>query len=436
YNKIKNEIYIIMKLKNYILCMAAISVLVGCSDNEPILDNPIQPGTALLSMAIDTREVKTKGMTKADDATIDSLSVFVYDANSGALLANKTKQIAAGATTEVDSISVTPGLAKVLVFANVGHAVLEELKKTDFTGALAVTTALDSETMGRFTMSSEIKSVEIRERAYNMMGYSVDDVQAKENGLSIYREPDGTLIKLYRTVARVQLMSVAIDDTDNQFGTTISLTIDSMFLGNVKSRSYIASNKEYLQVEVANAALPVNGWWYGSHASWGDRPYKTPVGDQEGGQTKLEKGLLSHQFDSSIVLTPTNDEKTGVEGKAIDDKQFYIYENALDGVGNTPGYTTYLVLRGTYVYKDKNGDEQTIENRYYPIPINIGKSTQTGVLRPNHQGIMRNNSYDIRVTVFGPGSDEPWLPSNFINFNAKVVVADWYGDVNVPGDLE
>ncbi|MDH6344210.1 hypothetical protein M2480_003125 [Parabacteroides sp. PFB2-12] len=431
-----------MKLKNYILCMAAIGILAGCSDNEPILDNPIQPGTALLSLAIDTRDVMTKGMTKADeDATIASLSVFVYDATSGKLLADKTKEIEAGAQTEVDSILVSPVLSKVLVLANLENDMIELLKKTDLNGALAATTVLSSESMGRFTMSSELKTVRIQEYLYNMMGYTDLQVENTENAVSIYQEKEtDPSIKLYRTVARVQLMSVEYDDEKDEFGTFVSLTIDSMFLGNVKSSSYIASNKDYLQVEVADAALPANGWWFGSHEFWADRPYKTPVGNQEDGQTKLEKDLLSHQFEAPLTLTKTPEklEVTGEKGNAIDGKQFFIYENSADGAGRSAGYTTYLVLRGTYVYLDKEGKQKEMKDRYYPIPINNNKgtSTQTGVLMPNHQGIMRNNSYDIWVTVYGPGSDEPWLPSEFINLNAKVVVVNWYPKVVIEEPVE
>lgn len=421
--------------------MAAASFLFSCSNDEPILDNPIKPGTALLSLAIDTRDILgTKGITKADtDSTIASLSVFVYDATNGNYLISKTKELkdVTGPLTEVDSIKVNPGSAKVLILANLSESLIGALEGENLSVALSTTTTLQSETMGNFTMSSEVKSVFLKERLYNMMGYTTAQVNSKDNAMSIYRETgDNPAIKLYRTVARIQLMEVALKMEENDFGTPVSITIDSMFLGNVKSESYIASEgKAYLPVEVADD-FTSEGWWlYGAHNFWPDRKYKKPVGDN----TDLSDALV-HEFkkDDNFWLTLDKDKTSHTETDGpVDGKQFFVYENSnADKKAFGANVWTYLVLRGTYRYIDKDGKPQEMKDRFYPIPINPAGSTQTNVLLSGHQGIMRNNSYNISVTLSGIGSDEPWVPTELVNFNVKVVVKDWVGSVNVGGELE
>lgn len=425
-----------MKLKNYILCMAAIGILAGCSDNEPILDNPIQPGTALLSLSIDTKDLfGTKGMTKSD-ATIASLSVFVYDATSGVRIAGKTKTVNQGTLTEVDSIKVSPGNAKVLILANVDEEILTALETKNLPDVLATTTTLDSEETGSFTMSSVVRTVTLQEGKYNMMGYTNLQVGNTENGHSVYQEGNNpndaasTPIKLYRTVARVQLMSVTVSDEGNKFGKTEYLHIDSVFLGNVKSRSYIASEKDYLQVEAENAKLSEAGWWYGAHADDEPDMYKSPVG----GAVK-DTATLAYKFEPLLELVPEVVYKN-TDGSCLG-KSFYVYENSNGGEGiDAVALRTYLVIRGTYSYTDELGTH-TEPNRFYTVPINYPANVGTGTLREDaHAGIMRNNSYELHVTVQGKGSDKPWEPSQYINVNAVVKVAPWSGSVGVGGNLE
>lgn len=431
-----------MKLRNYILCMAAIGVLVSCSDNEPILDNPEDPAT-MLSLAIDTRDLLTRaeGDVVKTDSTIANMWVLVYDKDKK-LQAVGEAQTVGEVRAEATDIMVSPGKGYVLVVANVDEATIDLVtgKNATLNDINKAITTLDKEVDGYYTMSSDVKEVTFHPGTRNMMGYTPEEVTARE-GYSVYRESnDYPPVKIYRTVARVRLLSVKVDDSKNEFATTISLRIDSMFMGNVKSQSYIANiantGDASQPIEIPNSLLgETENWWYGRQAALLNKTYKTPEGKQE------DMASLTKIFDVPYMLDESN-EFTMSDYDTYFGKSFFVYENSNNGVetGQNEGYRTYLVLCGTYTYIDKTtGEEVTMETpRYYPIPINqLGSMTyDKNVIQGKHVGVRRNNSYNLIVTVFGPGSDEPWTPSEFINLNAKVVVTNWKGKVDIEETVE
>lgn len=426
-----------MKSISYILSLATACVLFACG-NEDTPDNilpPVVEPNASLSLVVNTGEkAKLKSFTKADaEETIDdnriaSLTVAVFNAGAyeghelGALEAIKTEYASDNETiSKVEDIKVKDGLVNVLVLANVPNAVLSEFKTVaeaqagysklaDFVGSKAKTTDLSSET--NVTASSELYEINTQRGKINCIGYSNAEVSGKTNGVSVSPSALGeNAIPLYRNVSRVLLNK--INFTPKSQYIDASLEIDGIYVANVKSKSYLASETSGRgSVEVADV-VETDFYWCGAFAG----PDGISVGALKEGEAKLEAGRLS--FDPETIMDKDNNVLEG-EGDAPIGKPFYVYQNQ-NGKNHT-----LLIVYGTFKYKNNADDEdyQTQPSFYTVIVNEPGKGVFDNPAE-KHDYVTRNFNYNIELTINGTGSTKPYDKALSANLSTSVKVLPW-----------
>ena len=417
-----------MKPINYILSLASVCVLFACgSEDTPdnILPPVIEPD-ATLSLLVNTGEkAKLKTLTKADNLSIDdnriaSLTVAVFNAGAyeghaiGALEAIETVTAASGQSiSKVENIEVKSGPVKVLILANIPTDILVKFITVsegnaaastigDFQGRDAEITDLSAET--NVTASSELYEITTQRGKVNCLGYTNSEVGGKTNGVSVSPTALGeSAIPLYRNVSRVLLNKIIFDPKKEYIDA--SLEIERIYVANVKSKSYLASEtKGRGSVEVADIATE-DFYWCGT---FGDK-----TGALKEGEAKEMPQLL---YNPDVTL---NADKSTLEGAPIG-QPFYIYQN------QTGKNHTLLIVYGTFKYKLNQDDlEYQTQKSFYTVIVNEPEKGAFESEAEKHDYVTRNFNYNIELTITGSGSTEPYDKAISSNLSASVKVLPW-----------
>ena len=394
------------------MSFAAVCAFTACSNDEPATPAAQAPD-ATLSLLFNTG-VTTKASTQSEakDERIDNLTVVVFNDGaytadaSGIVEAVKTVTASDAATLDsVTNISVVSGPLKVLAIANLPSGVISSITKGKTLAEVeALTTNLSDETT-HITASSAVLSVTAERGKINCMGYTVTRL-AQVSGVSVYTSGEtDPRIPLYRTAARISLTSVTL--VQNADYPDATLTIDSVFIANVKGQAKIASDAAWGDVEYSGTDL---NWFCGAH--W------TGIGQW--------KSNANAQEDASLRAVKTY--TLSKDAAACEPKDtFYVYPNQA-GADHT-----LIIVRGTYTYK-LNGETMTMKDRYYTLTVNDPKSERT-VSGTQHDYIMRNFQYNLSYNISGPGSDKPYDPLITSYLSTMVKVNPW-NVVVVDSDVE
>lgn len=444
-----------MKLRDILMCLAAVSVLFSCSDdNGPVLnEEPPQP--TMMSIAVDADGTIITRADDPTDATITNMYVLVFKMNGELLIAEPMKgedtisDDSDPVTGENVDIPVESGYHKVLVLANVKDENIFN-DKPSLATIQVMTTELSGELDGNLTMSSEVMTVDFQAGKKNKIGYST----MLTNEVDVYPTLGGYPVKLYRSVARIQLSKLALanEAIDPNYGQPVSFKLTQLFIANAKGYSYLASDaaRDDLTIEVPDVIVREEKglWRYGDWAEYTDGDVLMQI--EENIETTPDV-LLSYKYpESEEVLVDAGESQTDNEGIG---NYFYVYENE----GRDIGYQTLLVLKGDYTYRrstslfgetanensydaESGTYEYTAKDRYYAIVINPNgieadkTSHDDNVLRHGHKGIVRNNKYILTANLNGPGSDRPYRPDAHLYFNSEVVVAPWDAEIFIGDD--
>lgn len=417
-----------MKPINYILSLASVCVLFACGNEDTpkeILPSVIEPD-ATISLLVNTGEkAQLKSFTKADAPAIDDnkiarLTVAVFNAGAydghtmGALEVLKT-ETAEGEQpiTQVEDIEVKSGPVKVLVLANLPESLLSKFTTQggtftidNFIGKGSETTVLSDEI--NVTASSEVYDITTQRGKVNCLGYTNSEVGNKTNGVSVSPITLGEkAIPLYRNVSRILLNKINFEPKEQYINA--SLEIEGIYVANVKSKSYLASEtKGRGSVEVADITAD-DFYWCGAF-------------DEKTGTLKKDKAKIMSEllfYNPSATLDKDNSTLTGTSGAPIG-KPFYIYQNQA-GKNHT-----LLIVYGTFKYKLNETDAEHQEQQsFYTVIVNEpGK----GVFEPGaeeHEYVTRNFNYNIELTISGSGSTEPYDKAISSNLSTSVKVLPW-----------
>lgn len=416
-----------MKPINYILSLASVCVLFACGNEDTpkeILPSVIEPD-ATISLLVNTGEkAQLKSFTKADAPTIDDdriarLTVAVFNAGAydghdmGALEVLKT-ETAEGeqSITQVEDIEVKSGPVKVLVLANLPETLLDEFTTqdkiftiADFIGKDAKTTVLSDEV--NVTASSEVYDIDALRGKINCLGYKTEEVAEKTNAVSVSPIALGeNAIPLYRNVSRVLLNKIKFEPKEQYFDA--SLEIEGIYVANVKSKSYLASEtKGRGSVEVADITAD-DFYWCGA--------FDEETGSLKEGKARKMSDLLLYTPGSSMIL---NSEKKQVDGDPIG-KPFYIYQNQA-GKNHT-----LLIVYGTFKYKLNEADTGYQEQQsFYTVIVNEPGKGSFEPGSEEHEYVTRNFNYNIELTISGSGSTEPYDKAISSNLSTSVKVLPW-----------
>ena len=417
-----------MKPINYILSLASVCVLFACGNEDTpkeILPSVIEPD-ATISLLVNTGEkAQLKSFTKADAPTIDDnkiarLTVAVFNAGAydghimGALEVLQTETAEGDQSiTKVEDIEVKSGPVKVLVLANLPKSLLQEfttksntLTIHDFIGEKAKTTVLSDEI--NVTASSEVYDITTQRGKVNCLGYTKSEVGNKTNGVSVSPTTLGeNAIPLYRNVSRVLLNK--INFTPKEQYIAASLEIKGIYVANVKSKSYLASEiKGRGSVEVADITAD-DFYWCGA--------FDEEIGTLKDGKAKIMSELLF--YNPSAALDKNNSTLTGTSGAPIG-KPFYIYQNQA-GKNHT-----LLIVYGTFKYKVNETDAEYQEQQsFYTVIVNEPGKGSFEPGSEEHEYVTRNFNYNIELTISGSGSTEPYDKAISSNLSTSVKVLPW-----------
>lgn len=456
-----------MKLKNIFMCIAAITVLIGCSDDkEPILDKPVELAPTTMSICIDAEgTIVSKANT---DQTITNMYVLIFKMNGDFYKMDKLNSAEGGdeiieggtipggnenTTAQNEDITVDTGNHLVLVLANVKNET--QIKNKKLSEIQEEMTILSDEVDGNLTMSSEVMEVIFHANKENMIGYSAAMIDP-ETQVDIYPALKGGPVQLYRSVARVQLASISLSETakDDNYGTPVSFKVSQIFMANVKGYSKLASKSNdkdaanYLTIETlkkpTNAAKEL--WRYGAWPEFTTGDVLKKITTEESLQDPDLAYTYNYVPEGADGRPEIEAGKTlsaaGTDGDKGLQMTYSIYENEIvygDGGRNTEiGQQTLLIIKGDYTYTPKGATtNETLKDRYYAITINPTKEDQmsTSDLIREHTGIIRNTQYVIYATLNGPGSDRPYLPDARLWYNTQVYVAPWAAEIPIGGEL-
>lgn len=437
-----------MKFQNYILAFAGCLLVACSSEDDPVTTIEIEPD-ATLSLMVDNGNDTSLKTTKAEitnldniDKDINSLTLAVFnqgayeDKKMGVLVACKTVTDPYADCRNVEGVAVHSGPVDVLVLGNLSASLLEKLVvgETELTDIIeeVLSANLKDDESKQLTLGSAVHRVILQSEKVNCMGYSNEYItqQNKEGNkyVSVFQS-SGTnpRIKLYRNVARIQLKSVNFQPSDN-YANGAELTINKLFVANVKSKTRLTSSEEWGKVEWTAPASDAASFWYcGQFADLEGTIKKGGATLQEDllSVTLKERGTdpyLHKEYKDNIVsLTGGNSCSADKREDGVIGKTFYVYENMEEN-----GNHTLLVLCGTYKYIPVGRTESVTSDVYYAVTVNKpGEGTLDSGFGELAPYIKRNYNYSVKVNIKAPGAKDPYTPDISTNLSTSVKVEPW-----------
>lgn len=367
-----------------------ILALLSCSnDKNKEID---EVGDASLSLRITIPQIGSK----ADgDAAFRSLYVAIFGTSGE----NADKLIASRTVTQTNTIEdISPlkaGSIRMLLVANAPEGIFDGL--TSLSQFLALTKTIENEDTSP-TMSSGVNTYLLKP-GKNTIGLE------KEGANLVSASP----VTIYRTIARVYLNKLFLRPTD-EFANEAAFKLESVFMANVKNYSHYISEAAWGAVEVTDHTLP-DFFLAGANPDL-EGVYKE-------GNARLSADLLTvypYDFRSAV------DEATPIANCASD--MYTVFENMQEDT-----WHTLLILHGTYRYKDKSGNMQEVKDTYYPVIVNRQHDEIQNVTE--HLYVRRNVIYSIDVVIKGPGSVNPYDPTD-ATLTSMIEVQAWGEIVDNP----
>lgn len=453
-----------MKLKNLLFGSMIALAFTACSDNDPGLtpENPVDGKTVL--------DLRYEGVTsKAADDDVTSLQVLVFN-TAGALEKNFSKTDANVSENNV----ITTGVKSVFVLANA-----PAVESTTLAGVLEETkgfaTPLEAVgTANALTMNSQLfENVNIVE-GVNKIGYG--NPASGQTWVNAYPALT-TAVKLYRNVAKINLMSVSLGSklgANNDKYPKPKFEVTDIFVLHARANTKIVGEDGALWGPTMTADdADKTDWLNGVIAT--DGATEKPYGYNHFDLGKLWN-KLGDDYDYNAALASSErftlnyvSESEGTITKSFGNGlPFYVYENQIKN--EEKPIHTLLVLEGTFSYEVKaavmDGDvevtpaERYSETRYYTVaPGASGKSAlvdgedmSAGYTLPagyvgmrdddtaattKYIGVLRNLQYNLYLTISGIGYKSPFGPpvGGETVLDVKVEVAPW-GVVTQYDDIE
>ena len=385
-----------MKSKLFLLSLVALTLaFTACNKNQ---DEPQQSETdATISVAVKSADLRAYEDGAGDkDMKVQKLAVMVYQGDAQVAY----KEADQAGSLEVTKIQTTSGAKTLVVVANYAN---ENLKGLSLTKVKALTHTLSADdqdpTKGTFMLTAEPVSVNLK-KGNNYYGYAAGD----GNRISVDKP-----IELKHIHAGMALTSVTVAFAES-YAALYSVKFD----------------KGQLIALIAKAQTNV----FGEPFANADANYFYGVklfGKATNKYTPAEANyneLAALQMDITEV------------GAAMTGKGFYVLEN------NSAEHPTILCLKATLTQADGSDltadqAQQAVEagwivsttdhSTYYPVLVNWAKDGYTyadGHTAKN--AIVRNNKYEIALTITGPGTNSPEDPTQEkANLDVKCEVTPW-----------
>ena len=397
-----------------------------------------------------------EGTQTENEAKITNLTVALYDAETGALVASTSdlaNEDAAADNDEVQFAGLTEGAQlRAIAFANMPEISLAGTTIDNFVSPVYTMPAAGF-AENYLPMSSGLSDLFTLQAGKNYYGYN----KTQEEGVNILvAEP----LYLIRNVARIDFKGLSLDmakaTKDVYVAGTATIVPECVFIMHGRTKS--------------NAADMGNGdsWWStASNTVWGNvsATYAANATDYASGYSGdfVEDDAMFTNMSGSII----NGYKAGLPTEALVQDiasgsaesasittapKFYVFENPqvkaareMNGADNfkSEELATEIVVKGTYKLENakKKGSDAVYnyaeKTAYWPIKIAVADEMAAGTANYLKDGkIHRNIIYSIDATLAGRGYDDPTVPpTDFVELFVKTKVLDW-GSANQSSVIE
>ncbi|WP_297113387.1 fimbrial protein [uncultured Porphyromonas sp.] len=380
-----------MKSKLFLLSLVALALaFTACNKNQ---DEPPQSETdATISVAVKSADLRAYEDGAGDaDKKVQKLAVMVYQ--GGAQVA--FKEVTDG-SLEVKDIETTAGNKTLVVVANYANQNLQGLSLTKIKELTHTLSADDQDpNKGTFMLTAEPVAVTLQ-KGKNYYGYEA----GADNRISVDKP-----IELKHIHAGMALTNLTVKFADS-YKTLYGVKFDEGELIALIAKAQSNVFGEPLVNADAN-------YFYGVKL----------FGKTDG---KYTPDNYTEMPELKMALTETG-AQTG--------KGFYVLEN------NSTDHPTILCLKATLTQADgtKLTAEQAAQaaeagwivsaedhSTYYPVLVNWEKDGYTFEGTTDKNGIVRNNKYEISLTITGPGTNSPEDPTaEKANLDVKCTVLPW-----------
>ena len=454
-----------IELRNLLFGTMIACAFAACSNEDDPIVGPDQPQTgennatltiSVKNVARNLTKAVAEGTQTENEAKITDLTVALYDAETGALVASSSDIATEDATADNDEVQFA-GLTekaklRAIAFANMGEISLTGTTINNFVSPVYTTpTAGFSEDY--LPMSSGLSDPFTLQAGKNYYGYN----KTQEEGVNILvAEP----LYLIRNVARIDFKGLSLDmakaTKDVYVEGTATIVPECVFIMHGRTKS--------------NAADMGDGdsWWStASNTVWGNvsATYAANATDYASGYRGdfVNDDAMFTNMSGSIIegykaSLPTEAliQDIASEGAASASittaPKFYVFENPqvkaareMNGADNfkSEELATEIVVKGTYKLENakKVGSDAVYnyaeKTAYWPIKIAVTNEMAAGTADYLNDGkIHRNIIYSIDATLAGRGYDDPTVPpTDFVELFVKTKVLDW-GNANQSSVVE
>lgn len=370
------------KTKFFLLGLAALAMTACNKDNEA---EPVTEGNATISVVL-----KTSNPNRAfgeDESKVAKLTVMVYNGEQQEAIKSAEN------ATKVEGIKCSAGQRTLVVMANTGEMKLAGKTLAEVKALTTELTAENQEAAG-LIMTAEPKTIVLK-AGKNYIGYS-----GTGEGNHIENDP----LKIKRVHARMAFTEIKVQMSaayDNIY-TFVPEKIYGLIAkkqSNLFGATLVNADANYLTGSLTTfngAYTPANY----ANVPWLSRNYVAPAADAPQGFYVLENDYSAN----GGTIHPTI---LCVYGK--------LQKNGADLAGAD------LAAAQAANWVDAEG------KTYYPVLVNFNSNNYTydSNYTPKNK-IERNHKYDIKLTITGPGTNNPENPiTESAHLNVQCTVAEW-----------
>lgn len=385
-----------MRSKVFLLSLMALSLaFTACNKKQ---DEPKSETDATISVAVQSDALRAyEDGEGSEDMKVKSLAVMVYQGE-----AQVAYKEAEQGSLEVKDIETTAGVKTIVVVANFANKTLKGLSLSKIK-ALTHELAANDQDPAKGTLMLTAEPVQVTlVKGKNAYGY--EDQEGVKN---LSKEP----LKLKHIHAGMSLKSVEV-----KFASSYSTLYNVKFDNGAVIGLIAKKQSNIFGTPLANTDM---NYLYGQSLPGMTEGKYTPAN-----YNLLAELAISVQKHEDIV-------KTDLKGFG-----FYILEN------NNAKHPTILCLKGKLTQADgadltneqaKQAKEagwivsETDHSTYYPVLVNWTKDGYSyGDSHNATNAIVRNNKYQISLTITGPGTNSPEDPTaEKANLDVKCEVEPW-----------
>lgn len=370
------------KTKFFLLGLAALAMTACNKDNEA---EPVTEGNATISVVL-----KTSNSNRAfgeDESKVAKLTVMVYNGEQQEAIESVEN------ATKVENIKCSAGQRTLVVMANTGEM---KLAGKTLAEVKALTTELTAENQGAagLIMTAEPKTIVLK-AGKNYIGYS---------GTGEGNHIENDALKIKRVHARMAFTEIKVQMSaayDNIY-TFVPEKIYGLIAkkqSNLFGATLVNADANYLTGSLTTfngAYTPANY----ANVPWLSRDYVAPTAEAPQGFYVLENDYSAN-------------------GGTIHPTILCVYGKLQKNGANLAGADLAAAQAANWV--DAEG------KTYYPVLVNFNSNNYTydNGYTPKNK-IERNHKYDIKLTITGPGTNNPENPiTESAHLNVQCTVAEW-----------